>query len=184
MRAPEVFILDDQSYRDLRHPVPNQRQIYGEAQIDWLIWQLETSSARFKVVCSGSSILNPAESPGNATAAPQERLDLLEQLRKREVDGVLFITGGKPFGELTRLVRAGARDLREVTVGPVTARPADENREINYLREPGSSIRERSFVHARFHGPENAREVTITARSVTGQILWSLELRESDLQAQ
>lgn len=177
----EVFLLDDRSHRDLSVPNPLERVIYGKRQLDWLLAELKSSPATFKVVCSASSILNPAEGPGNATQAPREREQFLESLRERRIGGVIFITGGKPFGELTRLVRSSAHDLHEITVGPVTARPVDRNREINYLREPGTSSRERHFVFVRFHGPETERVLTISVRNTNGEEIWNRPLTAEEL---
>ncbi|MGF1453468.1 MAG: alkaline phosphatase D family protein [Opitutales bacterium] len=177
----ELFLLDDRSHRNLAARSEAHRIIYGEPQLDWLLWRLRTSPATFKVVCSASAILNPAEGPGNATQAPREREGFLEALRQEKIGGVLFITGGKPFGELTRLVRSRAQDLHELTVGPATARPAERTDEINYLREPGTTTRQRHFVLARFHGPEGQRQVTLSVRDTNGEELWSRTLSEEAL---
>ncbi len=177
----EVFILDDRSHRNVSATLPGLRQVYGKTQLEWLAWQLQSSAATFKVVVSGSPLLNPSETPGNATEAPIERNGFLDALRSRRIGNVLFVVGGKPFGELSRMVRANAQDLLELTVGPVTARPSDSVREVNFLREPGTTTRERQFALLSFSGAEGDRRLTISVRGTDGRELWSRIVPEGQL---
>lgn len=177
----EFFILDDRTFRDLSPRLDVQRVIYGEEQIDWLLDELERSQATFKVVMSGSAILCPATGPGNATQAPDERSRLLDQLGLRNIDGLLFITGGKDFGEMTKLVRPNGYDLWELSIGPLTARPADTNTEINYFRVPSSGYLKRQFGLVRFSGPEQNRVIDISLHDSRGNEVWDTTIALSKL---
>ncbi len=150
----EMFLLDDRSYRDLTSSAPAQRVIYGQEQLTWLLDNLSRSKARFKLVMSGSSLISPAEAPNNFTEAPGEQERFYRALMNRKIEGLFFVSGGKPFGELTKRVRSGGYDLWEATVGPTTARPLSATAELNYFRVPGSATRQRHFLLIEVTGPE------------------------------
>lgn len=177
----EFFILDDRTDRDLTQRISSKRKILGDAQLRWLVESLKRSTATFKIIIMGSPILNPADDPANYKMAETERDALLEEIKIASIDGVLFVTGGKAHGELTKMVRANAPDIYDLTVGPATGRPADNTRELNYFREPGTSVFQRHFALLDFTGPENARQVTLSIFDVNGTRLWSDTLTASEM---
>lgn len=177
----EFFFLDAFTFRDVSERFASRRQVYGAAQLDWLLDGLQRSQATFKVICTGAPMISPAEEPDNFTVAPDERNDFLEDLAKREIDGVVFLAGGKPFGEMTKMVRSSGYDLWELTVGPMTARPVERNREINYFRQPGTSSYQRHFALLSFSGPEADRQIEVSVRDTHGNELWSHKLRATNL---
>ncbi|MBC2596190.1 alkaline phosphatase D family protein [Ruficoccus amylovorans] len=180
----EFFVLDDRSFRDLTPLTAERRQILGEAQARWLLQSLRKSTATFKVIVMGSPFLNPAEHPDHYTAATQERDKLLQQITWAEISGLFFVSGGKDFGELTKVVRASAPDVYEVTVGPMTGRPSEDTGELNYFRVPNTTVFERQFATLRFHGPEDARQLTTTLYNADGIEQWSRTFNRSDMGAQ
>lgn len=169
----EFFILDDRTHRDLTSRIPAHRKALGDAQLDWLVESLRRSDATFKIVAMGAAVLNPDSSPGNYRLAEGERERLLERLRSAGISGLFFISGGKPHGELTKMVRSNAPDVHELTLGPLTARPASEVREINFFRVPGTTTLQRHFAMLQVHGPENERQLRVTVYDVNGTELWS-----------
>jgi len=176
----EFFLVDDRTFRDLEH-FSSRQQILGEAQIEWLRRALQESTATFKVVVTGSPALSPSDSPRNLKAAAKEHSELMEVLRRDEIDGLIFVAGGKAFGELTKMVRANAPDLYELTVGPLTDRPAERTAEMNFYREPNTSTFTRQFATLRFHGPEGSRQITLTVFDTNGTQLWTKTLAESQM---
>ncbi|MEM9226409.1 MAG: alkaline phosphatase D family protein [Verrucomicrobiota bacterium] len=177
----DFFILDDRSFRDLSDPVKDERSILGEAQLSWLLQSLKQSQATFKIVAMGSPVLNPAESPLHFNAARAEREKLLEEITKADVRGIFFISGGKDFGELTKVVRAGSPDIYEITLGPLTNRPAERTDELNYFRTPGTSAFQRHFAILEVSGPEEDRKLTVTVYDVNGIEKWTKSIKRSEM---
>jgi len=177
----EFFILDDRTFRDLTPLTEARREILGETQLKWLIESLRKSTATFKVIVMGSPMLNPADNPLHFKVAPDERDKFIERITWAEIKGLFFISGGKDFGELTKMVRAGASDAYELTLGPLTGRPASDTDDLNYHRVPSTATFQRQFATLSFHGPEDARELTITVYDVDGVELWSRSFEASSL---
>lgn len=177
----EFFLLDTRSFRDLEHDRADRREILGPEQMQWLRQRLRRSDATFKIIALAGPVLNPADSPRHLVAAKDERDTLLDQLKHDEIEGLLFVSGGKDFGEMTKMVRANAPDAYELTVGPLTDRPAERTRELNYYRVPNTSAFQRHFALLRFHGPEDNRQVTLSAYDVHGDELWSQTFAARDM---
>ncbi|MGF1448795.1 MAG: alkaline phosphatase D family protein [Opitutales bacterium] len=177
----EFFLLDDRTHRDLTPDLESQRTVLGEAQLDWLIASLRRSTARFKIICMGSPILNPAESPQHLAAAPSERERLLDALTTHQIAGVVFLTGGKRYGEFTKVVRRSAPDLYELTLGPLTASVLDIERDLNFFRVPGTTLEQRHFATLTFQGEEDARELVVSVFDVDGEVIWSRTLPYAEM---
>lgn len=177
----DFYILDDRSARDLNPAAPSRRTILGPNQLEWLINSLKQSQATFKIIVMGSPALNPAETPGNFYEAEKEREKLLSALKDEKIDGVFFVTGGKDHGELTKMVRANAPDIYELSMGPMTGRPAADTDELNYFRVPSTSIFKRHFAILDFHGPENDRQLRINTYDANGTELWSENFHANDM---
>ncbi len=58
----------------------------------------------------------------------------------------------------------------DITVGPATAKPATESKELNYFRVPGSAIFKRTFTVLHFSGEENNRILTIAFFNAEGGV--------------
>jgi len=177
----DFFMLDTRSFRNDNPSSEEPFQILGQAQLDWLRQELIQSTATFKVVLAGAPILNPAKSRSNLSYAEQEHNRLLQMLRSEQISGLFFISGGKYYGELTRLVHASSYNLFDLTVGPLTAKPRDNQDELNFFRMPGSSTFERHFALIGFKGPEGARRIVIRIMSLEGKELWQREITASGL---
>lgn len=177
----DFFILDDRTFRNLTPQTDRHREILGETQLKWLIESLRRSQATFKVVVMSSPILNPGDDPRNFSAAPGEREKLLDAIKNHRINGVLFISGGRDHGELTKMVWANAPDMYDATVGVLTGRPASDTRELNYFRVPGTTVFKRHFALLEFSGPENNRQVTLSYRDADGNVLWTRTLEASQM---
>ncbi|MFU8848308.1 MAG: alkaline phosphatase D family protein [Opitutales bacterium] len=178
----DFFMLDTRSYRNDTPTSSQTFEILGAEQLEWLRQELIRSTATFKVLCAGAPILNPAKSRSNLSYAEREHTRLLEMLRSEKIAGLFFISGGKYYGELTRLVHASSYNLYDLTVGPLTANPRDNEDELNFFRMPGSSTFERHFALIDFTGPEEARRIAMRVMSLEGQELWRREIPASALQ--
>lgn len=177
----DFFMLDARSYRNDTPDSSTRVQILGKEQMEWLRHALIQSTATFKVIIAGSPILNPADSRENLSYAEREHTEFLQMFRDEQISGLFFISGGKPYGELTRLVHANSYNLHDLTLGPLTATPAEKQEELNFFRMPGSSIFERHFALVEFGGPEEDRHIIIRTMNVDGEELWNRTLKASEL---
>lgn len=178
----DFFVLDVRSYRNDSPDSTAIPEILGEAQVEWLRQEIIRSTATFKFIIAGSPILNPADNKENLSYADTEHTALLQMLRDERISGLFFLSGGKYYGELTRLVHANSYNLHDLTVGPLTANPGDNSKELNFFRMPGSSTFERQFALIDVTGPEDGRILTVRTISMEGKELWAREINQSQLQ--
>ena len=178
----DFFMLDTRSYRDDAPSSDRLPVMLGKEQIEWLRQEIINSTATFKIIIAGAPILNPADSRGNLSYADREHNALLQMLRNERISGLFFISGGKYYGELTRLVHANSYNLYDLTVGPLTANPKDNEDELNFFRMPGSSTFERHFALLDFVGDEGDRALKIRVMSMDGRELWQRTIKASQLQ--
>ena len=178
----DFFMLDVRSYRNDTPDTSTRVEILGKEQIEWLRQALIQSTATFKVIVAGAPILNPADSRENLSYAEREHTELLQMLREARISGMFFISGGKQYGELTRLVHANSYNLYDLTLGPLTANPGNNEDELNFFRMPGSSTFERHFALIEFSGSEEERTLTIRVMSMEGKELWNRAIPASSLQ--
>ena len=175
-------MLDTRSYRDDAPSSDRLPQMLGKAQIEWLRQEIINSTATFKIIIAGAPILNPADNRNNLSYAEREHSDLLQMLRDERIPGLFFISGGKYYGELTRLVHANSYNLFDLTLGPLTANPKENQDELNFFRMPGTSTFERHFALIDINGPEEDRALNIRVMSMEGKELWQRTIQASQLQ--
>jgi alkaline phosphatase D len=126
----------------------------------------------------------------NLSRYPQERADILDFILKNKIGGVVFLTGDRHFGEFSRLERAGAPPVLELTSSALTAganrRPVTEGEKWaeakNPVRVPGSIIVENNFGEITLTGPRRARILGFTAYNREGKSIWSTSVPVADLQ--
>lgn len=178
----EFFVLDDFSARETLDYRSEKPRVLGQKQIKWLMNSLSRSNAKFKVIVMGSPIMNPVESPENFTAAASERKELLDFLLAKKTCGVLCISAGKGYGEVTRMVRAGGYPILDVTVPVLTGRPKNESeKEMNYFRMPNSGTFKRAFCVFKVEGPENSRSIKISFYDSKGEETFTSTVTQEDL---
>ena len=177
----EFFLLDDRTFRDMSDPNQKRNRLFGKEQLDWLLEALTRSNATFKVIVTNQSLLCPIDLKNKPLTTAAERDAFLEAAKARGIEGLLFISGGKPFGETTKFVRANGYDLHDFCVGPLTGRPDMAPNTVNYLKVPGSTTRGRQFGILSFSGPEEDRAVDVTIYDAEGKTLYTQKILRSQL---
>jgi len=192
----EFFILDGRYHRDdatIKDSTPG-KSILGRRQVDWLKSALGESNANPNVavrfIAVGSQFLNPYPIGENFARYPGERNELLAFLAANEIGGVVFLTGDRHFGELSRLERPGLPPVLEFTSSAMTAganrRPVTEGdlwpEAKSPVRVPGSLVVENNFGEVAITGKAGDRSVSFTFVDRTGQTLWSTAIPLRDLQ--
>lgn len=179
----EFFVVDDCSQKDNIEYNKKKREFLGRTQLNWLKQSLKASTANFKIVVMNTPVCNPAESFENFTMAKNEKNEFFDFVQREKISGLVFVSANKNYGEISRMVRAGAYPVFDITAGPTTARPAESAKELNYFRVPASGVFKRSFVLLNFSGKESARCLTVKFFDSKGAELFSQKIDLSDISA-
>ncbi len=182
----EFFLLDDRYHRSPNEmPASDDKVMLGEAQLRWLMESLRSSNATFKIVASGSQMLNPLtffEGFGNF---PAEQTRLLSFIRDARIGGVMFLSGDRHHTELIRRTDLGTYPLYDFTSSPLTAGGGRLEREANNpARVPGTWVTDgvRNFGLIEVSGARDERRLILRTLDATGRELWRHEIRQNELQ--
>jgi alkaline phosphatase D len=120
----EVFLLDDRFWRDPDTlPDAPSKTVLGTAQKGWLKEGLLASDAPLKVVAIGHQVLVDYHKWESYAMFAHERQELLDWIRDRRIEGVVFVDGDRHLSELMRAEPAGLYPLYELTASPIANRP-------------------------------------------------------------
>ncbi|MFT4705727.1 MAG: alkaline phosphatase D [Bradymonadia bacterium] len=179
----EVFVLDDRYHRTANDAPVEDRIMFGDQQIDWLLDALASSYAPFKLVVGGNQILNPNSAYEGLIHVPHEYERMLDGIAAREVSGVMFLSGDRHHAELIRIEREGLYPLYELTTSPLTAGAGDARHELeNEARVEGTLVAgTRNFGILEVTGARNDRTLRMSVHDAAGDELFSHEVHESEL---
>ena len=136
------------------------------------------------MVVSGSQVLSPYYRFESYAQHPEELQELLQGLKKRQISGVVFLSGDRHHSELNRLQDdPHFYPLYDFTSSPLTSRPASSAHleKENVRRVPNTQVIERNYGMLHFSGPEKDRVLVMATRNVDGQLLWSHTIKAKDL---
>jgi alkaline phosphatase D len=120
----EVFLLDDRFWRDPDSlPDSPSKTVLGDTQKAWLKKALAASEAPLKVIAIGHQVLADYHEWESYAMFAHERRELLEWIRDRRIEGVMFVSGDRHLSELMRDDRPGLYPLYELTASPIANRP-------------------------------------------------------------
>ena len=181
----EFFLLDDRYHRHPdRYPDTPEKSMFGTAQFEWLKQALVSSRARIKLVAGGSQFWNRGSRFEGLHQYPHEQKRLAEWLVEQKIDGVIFLSGDRHFGELLKIERPGAYPLYEFTSSPLTSqavtKPDPGDRE-NPDVVPGTLHGKRQFGLIRVSGPGSDRRLALEAYDSNGAQLWRHEIKANEL---
>jgi len=177
----QFFLLDDRWFRSPNKYNGPGKVMFGDAQLNWLLDALQFSQASFKFIVSGGQILNPAAIYETYATFPEERQKLLDEIEKRDIKGVIFLTGDRHLTELTKMPRKDHYPLYDLTVSPLTSGPNTHTNEGNTLQVPGTLLNERNFSILRISGKRTDRILDITTYTVTGEKRWHYQIKASEI---
>lgn len=176
----EFFLMDDRWNKAPNELNDPNKDYWGAKQMTWLLDQLSTSRASFKIIVNGGQVVSPAKVFENMANYEAERTYLLKELKNRKIPGVLFFTGDRHISDLNKLEREGTYPLYDLTVSPMTAGKADAVKlDYNETLVPGTLVQERAFSKIEVTGPLKDRTLTITLFNVKGEVLWIKELKSN-----
>ncbi len=183
------FLLDDRSFRI--NPTNKLRgKMLGSRQLAWLKRHLLQSTATFKVIVDGDQMLSDYpghESWGNFS---YERRHFIDWIFGHNVSGVVFLSGHRRFGELTRReANPNGLDqypLYDLTSSSLAARkiPASQLLAWPNARRIGAPVFEHNFGFVNVGGPPGNRHITLQLRNARGNVVLSKTILASALQGQ
>lgn len=169
----DFFLLDDRWWRSPNNRKTGERTYLGEQQLQWLIDNLVYSTATFKFVCVGGQVLNPVARFENYATYPDERMRLIEAIRREGIRNVIFLTGDRHHTELSRYTEGDSLVLYDLTVSPLTSSPnIHASTELNTNRIEGTLVMERNFALIDVEGPATDRQLRIRVFGADGSLKW------------
>jgi alkaline phosphatase D len=147
-------------------------QMLGKEQIQWLIEDLKTSKASFKLVTIGSQVLSYVSDFENYANYKEEQEYLLQLISKNNIKNVVFLTGDRHFAELSQLTLANNIRVLDITSSPLTSKPYSNSKEINTTRVEGTFVGEQNFAYITFSGTAKERTIDINLFNKTGKSCW------------
>jgi alkaline phosphatase D len=185
----DFFMLDDRFFRnadnlpDSVNGQPNpDKKMYGDAQLAWLQDALVNSQATFKIIATGSQVLNPASPYDVVRAFPVDYQKLLGSIEKYKINGVLFFTGDRHHSEIIKVNRPGTYPLYDITVSPLTSgtHKFSGPEKNNPFRIYGLDEKQ-NFGKITVSGKRNERRLSIQFLGIKGENLGGWYVDENDL---
>ncbi|MEP6712057.1 MAG: alkaline phosphatase D family protein, partial [Ferruginibacter sp.] len=114
----DVFMLDDRWERssgDLPDSINGQpnatKKMFGDVQMEWLKEELlfsnGNSKTSFRIIATGSQVLNPYSPYDCMRHYPKEFYELLDFINTNNIKGIIFLTGDRHHSEIIKQDRNG-----------------------------------------------------------------------------
>lgn len=178
------FILDGRWYRDSDRWIGEDKVLFGPDQLRWLKNALLSSPATWKLIISGSQVLNLNNNYEGWNKFPQEMNSFMAWLDAQNLPGVMFLSGDRHFSTMLQLERPGNYPLYELTCSPLTA-GSFSNPEMdlkdNKRIVQGTVVTTQNFCELDFTGPRKDRRMNISIKDTKGQVQWRRTVHENDL---
>lgn len=183
----EIFMLDDRFHRD-PNLAPDRATMLGSEQLAWLKDGLKKSSATFKIIANGGTMLVDEGKETWHLFGP-ERDEFLSWLFAEGIDGVIFAAGDWHIGVLNRLNRPEFDyPLYELLSSNVAVKIIPRGRAELAEGTSNNQWASRRFVGynfglIRFSGDRGDRSATLQLIDEDGGVQADLTLHESDLRS-
>ena len=187
----DVFMMDDRWWRsadnmaDSVNGKPNpDKKMWGKEQMEWLKNSLLYSKASFKIIATGSQVLNPVSPFDKLANCPVEYNELMDFLYANKINGVLFLSGDRHHTEVIKVNREGTYPLYDITVSPLTAgtHTFGGTEKNNPYRVVGIDEKQ-NYGKFNFSGARGQRKLTIEFFGVKGEKLGEWAVGENDLKS-
>ena len=181
----QFFLLDNRFFKTPNDRKTGKRDLLGEDQLEWLIDNLITSKASFKIIVVGGQVINTAEVYENYSNYADEKSKLFKEILDNKINGVLFISGDRHHTELSIQSRENAYSLMDWTVSPLTSGHGNIEKlaqEANKNRVDGSLFAQHAFGTLSFSGNKENRQLKMTLFDKDGKELWNKIILKKDLE--
>jgi alkaline phosphatase D len=181
-----LFLLDDRWYRSPDHwPDGPDKTMFGTRQLEWLKQALVSAPrSAIKIIAAGGQFWNRSSRFEGWHQFATERDAFAAWLSAQKIEGVIFVSGDRHFGEVLKMERPGAFPLYEFTSSPLTSRPPakiDDAERTNPDLVAGTLAAKRQFGLIRVTGPGNNRRIAFEAYDTDGAMLWRHEIAAREL---
>jgi alkaline phosphatase D len=188
----DLFLLDDRWFRSNDHlkdslnGQPNPaKKMFGDQQMEWLknalLNSTENPNVSFRIIATGSQVLNPMSPWDCFRHSPVEYNELMNFLNEYKINGIVFLTGDRHHSEIIKVDRAGNYPLYDITASSLTASPSktsgvEKNNPYRVIPE----ITENNYARISITGPKAERKMTVEFLGLKGQKLgeWSVSLKD------
>ena len=177
----DLFLTDDRFFRsedevlDSINGLPNkEKSFFGTQQMEWLKNSLLYSRAPFKIIVTGSQVLNPLNKYECMQHFPYEYNELLNFLTLQKINGVVFLTGDRHHSEVIKMTRPSLYPLYDITVSPYTSgvsKVAKSPEENNPFREANTLVEAQNFAKISFTGKKGERIMNVEFIGLKGEKL-------------
>ena len=182
----QFFLMDDRWFKAPNDIFDENKDYYGEKQLNWLIDALKSSSAPFKFVVTGGQIINEAKVFENMATYPGERKKLLDKIAEQKISGVIFISGDRHHTNLQKLDRDNNYSLYDFTISPMTSsagKPVEEEYKFKMIIEGTEVNNLQTFGIMEISGKRTDRELKINVFDAQGNKKWDYIIKAKDLRA-
>lgn len=178
----DFFLMDNRFFRAPNFLKDENKPMLGEKQIQWLIDNLVSSQAPFKIIAIGGQVLNPVTGRGIETYEffKNEKSRLLELIERNKIEGVIFLSGDRHHSEISKFEREYAYPIYEFTTSSFTAGVSPGRDENNPYRI-GESIDQHNFAKITVRGPRKNRELVCNFYDVEGKFISGIKINENEL---
>lgn len=185
------FLLDDRWWRSADNtkdsiggkPNPD-KTMFGKKQLDWLKDALlQSRYSSFKIIVTGSQVLNPASPYDCLFHFTAEYRELMDFIADNRINGVVFLTGDRHHSEVIRLDRPGHYPLYDITVSPLTsgASKVSGAEAGNPARVPNTLIETQNYARISISGSERGkRKLHVDFLDTMGVKITEWELNQQD----
>ena len=181
----EVFLLDNRSFKSPNDRKTGKKEMIGEEQLQWLVDNLITSTATFKIIVIGGQVLNTVAEKENYSNYLDEKALLLKEISENKIKGVMFISGDRHFTELSMQIRENDYALYDWTVSPLTSGTISRekiDKERNTNRVNNSVFNQQCFGNITFSGNKENRQMKLTLFDKEGLELWNKVILKKELE--
>lgn len=177
----QFFLMDNRYHRSPNDQIGPDKGLLGDAQIEWLINALQSNRAPFKFVCIGGQTIHSQPIFENYAVYEEERNKLLARIAEEKIEGVIFLSGDRHHSEISKMDRADAYPLFDITCSPLTSGTHKQRDEGNIHLVPGTSFYEKNYGMLNISGPRTDRLLTYKLHDNTGKEIYQYQIRARDL---
>ncbi|WP_138431098.1 alkaline phosphatase D family protein [Fodinibius saliphilus] len=182
----ELFFMDDRYHRAPNNIESENKDFFGNAQLQWLKDSLVGSNATFKIIVVGNQVTNKMNNHESLYAYGSEYDEIMRFLEEHDIEGVLFITGDRHFTELLKTERKNSYPVYEFTSSPLSSgaySTLDESKEYeNPQRVDGTLVyQDQNFGMIRVEGKKDNRRLVFETYGSNGDKRWEYSITEKDL---
>jgi alkaline phosphatase D len=188
----DVFMLDARWFRsndlmkDSVEGKPNpEKRMFGPKQMEWLKNALLESkynwNTSFRIIATGSQVLNPVSGEDCLKNYPVEYDELLQFIADNNINGVVFLTGDRHHSEVIELKRPGNYPLYDITASSFTAGiAATRGEEKNNPYRVSAELDEHNYARVSISGAKKERKLAVEFMNIHGKKIgeWSVMLKD------